>query len=232
MSLILFFGMQKCNSQKAAHKKALVIKIIPKTAFPYTENGKTGLVDSDGNIILPAQYDEVKDLKGDDWANSQIYLVTKKGKFGMVDYAGKIILSAEYSQIECRNDSCRISKDGKYGYTTTAGSNFIPLEYEGLRDISEGKIAALKNGKWGFLNTKNEWIISPKFPDSGQEIRDFSEGFAKICEKKENGKCGFINAKGELVIPQIYHEYTHDFHEGLASTEINGKLAFIDTPAK
>jgi hypothetical protein len=37
----------------------------------------------------------------------------------------------------------------------------FPLgEYEDLTGfISEGKLAAKKNGKWGYINTKGEWLF-------------------------------------------------------------------------
>lgn len=79
-------------------------------------------------------------------------------------------------------------------------------------------IPVCENGKWGYINSKGEWVIKPQFflNDSklgGESISFFSEGLARV--KSANGLFGFINAKGDFVIPPIYKQVT-SFHEGVA----------------
>lgn len=100
------------------------------------------------------------------------------------------------------------------GYGYTVGSSFN----EGLAVICTG---ALEEGaKYGYINTKNKIVISPKFENAG----DFSEGIAPVCIAD---KWGYINEKGEIVIPLIY-DYAQTFSEGIAAVNKNGKWGFID----
>ena len=48
----------------------------------------------------------------------------------------------------------------------------------------------VSNGKWGFINEKQQWVIQPKFEDA----KEFQNGKAAA---KLNGKWGFINKRGE-----------------------------------
>lgn len=79
-------------------------------------------------------------------------------------------------------------------------------------------IPVCENGKWGYINTKGEWIIQPQYilNDSkigGESISFFAEGLARV--KGANGLFGFINTKGDFVIQPIYKRVT-SFHEGVA----------------
>lgn len=90
------------------------------------------------------------------------------------------------------------------------------------------------NGLYGFINTKNEWVIEPKY----NKVHEFSEGFAAVgivseqykaeqdAVMKENpeeaeqmqydvDKWGYINLSGaEVIEPQYSH--VRDFKNGLA----------------
>ena len=46
------------------------------------------------------------------------------------------------------------------------------------------------NGKWGFVNERQQWVIEPRF----EEIKAFQTGRAAV---KQNGRWGFINRRGE-----------------------------------
>lgn len=63
--------------------------------------------------------------------------------------------------------------------------------YRNVRSFSEG-LAPVQttNGRWGFINERQQWIIEPRFEDA----REFQSGKAAV---RQNGKWGFINRKGE-----------------------------------
>lgn len=63
--------------------------------------------------------------------------------------------------------------------------------YRNIRSFSEG-LAPVQaaNGRWGFINEHQKWVIEPRFEDA----REFQTGKAAV---RQNGKWGFINRKGE-----------------------------------
>lgn len=62
--------------------------------------------------------------------------------------------------------------------------------YRNVRSFSEG-LAPVQatNGRWGFINEHQQWVIEPRFDDA----REFQTGKAAV---RQNGKWGFINRKG------------------------------------
>lgn len=87
--------------------------------------------------------------------------------------------------------------------------------------FKEGLALVKVDGKWGFIDTNGEYIISPQFDVAG----DFHEGLAAV---GLNRKIGYVNKKGELQIKPQFEE-ADDFHEGLAGVCLNGKWGFIDS---
>ena len=63
-------------------------------------------------------------------------------------------------------------------------------------DAQKYYAGASVNGKWGFIDTKGNWVIKPEF----DEVQNFSEGMS--CAKKGN-KWGFIALSGELSLIHI-----------------------------
>lgn len=64
-------------------------------------------------------------------------------------------------------------------------------KYQNVRSYSEGLAPVqVSNGKWGFINEQQQWVIQPKFEDA----KEFQNGKAAA---KLNGKWGFINKRGE-----------------------------------
>ena len=79
-----------------------------------------------------------------------------------------------------------------------------------------------KDGKWGFIDTKGNFVIEPKFDDAS----DFSDGCAQV---ELDGKWGFIDTKGNFVIEPKF-DYAVPFKYNLNSTKVNynGKWGAID----
>ena len=79
-----------------------------------------------------------------------------------------------------------------------------------------------KDGKWGFVDTKGNYLIEPKYDSIGY----FYDGFASV---KLNGKYGVINQEGKIVIDLKYDgvrvgkivETTLDFKKGFIDLEQN-----------
>lgn len=94
-------------------------------------------------------------------------------------------------------------------------------KYEKLGSFNEGLAPVLRNGKWGFINTKGEEVIPCQYPNPYEDFTasPFYEGMALV---QKDGKWGFINTKGEEVIPiSIEAESIGRFSEGMAFVYID-----------
>lgn len=117
-----------------------------------------------------------------------------------------------------------------YGFqhNTTGRDNnswaIAPL-YEGAsRYFSENLAAVQLNGKVGYIDTYNRFVITPRF-DANDDLLAFSEGLSAV---KVGGKYGFIDKAGTLIIEPQY-EWAENFNEKyVAAVKKDGKVGAID----
>ena len=113
------------------------------------KGNKWGLVNVNGNIILPFEYEEVVDSA---WLNttSPYAKVKKNGKWGMVNTSGKVLLPCSYKSIEWGEDGYINIQDystGKYGI----------YNLNSLKITTECKLTGIINGSsfrengWGAI---------------------------------------------------------------------------------
>ncbi|MES2554976.1 MAG: WG repeat-containing protein [Bacteroidota bacterium] len=135
-----------------------------------------------------------------------------------------IVMSLLFSIASCSTSAGNSSGSGAKAKNQTQGAFEWP-DNEGLYPI-------VKDGLYGYINTKGEVVIKPQFERAAQ----FSEGLAYF---EQGDKFGFINPKGEVAIPAIYEKrksgwWSFDlygesfFSEGLAVARVDGKLGYIN----
>ena len=180
-------------------------------AYIHDSNDKSGLIDTQGNILLDCVYDLIFD-NTDDWGIGYVKL---NGSWGFFNKEYKMLTKCIYDMFSEPHDglvTLSIANRSKYGVLdANDGSVVIPFEYYKLGAYSEGLFAAEIEGKdrnkAGYIDRNNQIII----PFIYAEADDFSEGLAAVhkYDKTVNSlfgpipsqKCGFINTKGEVVIP-------------------------------
>ncbi|MEO7310617.1 MAG: WG repeat-containing protein [Chitinophagaceae bacterium] len=86
-------------------------------------------------------------------------------------------------------------------------------KYDNVWDYSEGMIAVLKNGKYGFCDSTGKEVI----PFQYTEASEFKNGVAVI---KKEGKVGFIDKTGKELFPLRDYDYAGSFDDGLSSFRI------------
>ena len=124
------------------------------------------------------------------------FIVEKNGKYGVVSEKGTIILPLKYSEINSNKNGYTVTLNEKMGLFNSEGKEIIPISYRWIYTdkIDDNiPIAAKLDGKEGYINTKNEWVIPPTYRDAFA----FRQGVA-IVKKGRNYMC--INLKGEAVI--------------------------------
>ncbi len=178
--------------------------------------GKIGLVNSMGDIIIPCENDQVWNLQD----NGDIK-VLKNGKLGIYNTNGDILIPVIYDMIWGFEDGkARVMRDGKIGYVNRFGNEFIPCKYDQIWNFEDGKAKVLKNGKVGYVNLSGYEFIPAEY----QKIWDFEDGKARVLK---NGKMGLINIQGVEIIACQY-QHLGEFEEGVARVVKDGKIAYVD----
>jgi len=100
-----------------------------------------------------------------------------------------------------------------------------------LGGFSGGLATVKKDGKYGYINIKGNFVVNDengnRIEISGKfdEAYSFTEGLAKV---QKDGKYGYINTKGEQVIEFKFDE-AYSFTEDLAIVKKDGKYGYINT---
>ena len=183
-------------------------------------NDKYGYINKNRDEVVPCIYDDAWMFEG---GFGEVFIGEKRG---YVNKKGEVVLPLrEYDDLSNYKGFIKASFNKQYGLFDSNGKEIIPFKYEDLsHSVSEGLIAFKQNGKWGYLNEKNEIIIEPKY----EWTAGFNEGLAQV---ELYGKCGFIDRLGNIVIPLEY-DTVQPFSEGWAGAELNGKWGFIDKDNK
>ncbi len=180
-------------------------KIPRRDVFKVTDNeGKTGIVDSTGRILIPTRsaYFQVVQF-------NTLALLENRGQPGPEEYAfyrlsdGKRMSPKTYQHYITMSVSSKepilVWNDldpsaGKgYGLLSPAGEEQIPCVYESLAAYAPpGFMPAKKGGKWGIIDMKNELLL----PFEYEEILVGSMEPAADVYVTKNGKMGVLRVKG------------------------------------
>ncbi len=176
-------------------------KPLPK-GMVFKDNGKYGIRQVGGNIIVDAIYDDAGDFS--EVTEGILYFWVKKdGKYGAIyPYENKIVIPIKYDEIKKLNPVTALVKlNGKVGVVQVNAKEkpetIISPEYDEIGPVDNYCMWVRSGSKYGLVNTLGEIII----PVDYDEIFPFSlKGFLV---KKDN-KFGLINVRNEIVVPLVY----------------------------
>ncbi|WP_447767468.1 tetratricopeptide repeat protein [Sphingobacterium faecium] len=131
------------------------------TSFIFEEEGKFGLRDAKGVILVPARYDEI--FESD--VNYQIALVEKEGLFGYLQGDGKELVPPIYEEALDVFDFAleplgEVKVDGKWGILKVYSNTWlVPPDYDAIEKLAYGFIGVKAAGRFGVYNAENGLIL-------------------------------------------------------------------------
>lgn len=200
--------------------------------FELQRSDKYGIVDCNGNVILPTEYSEIQ-IKG-------IYIQAwKQEKYMFFDTSGKEVKDLKYTSVQkISNDNYYITtnEDGFYGIIDDKNTELISNKYNYIEYLF-GKyfIALNENGKLGLINVNNNIVIDFKY-DVLQRIDDTNIIEAKVLKENKvelysdkidsiySGKNSFVYKDGEYI--KVYEENATKYFD-INGKELKNKDVFI-----
>ncbi len=185
------------------------------------KDGKYGLIDYTGKIILSVEYDKIEALKG--IKNS--FIIQKDEQTGLCDNKGNVIISPEYDGVyeigkEYQNGYI-VKKDDKYGVIDFTGNSVLDVKYEEIKPItSSGNFVVKINGKLNVVNNKKEETVLNNISDVKQIN---GENLVFI----NNSKCGVMSISGDTKINAEYQDLEYAFNEYYIAKK-DGKFGVIN----
>ena len=174
-------------------------------ASKYTEDGeyKYGVVDEEGVVYIPVNYDEISLFKEGSNYRDNVYKCQRNGKLGLVNAQDITLLQCEYSSIKHSGEYMYLVKNGKNGYAELRGTDevksLIPCIYDKLESYSkDAPMRATYNGKEGMIDGNNKIIIPFEYSNIG---KFYNVGAYNMAWVEQDGKYGIYNIDGTVIQP-------------------------------
>jgi len=153
----------------------------------YTKESGITLFDTSGTTIM-------NHLESAEGLYDELIKVKRNGKCGFIDRKGNI-------QIDFQYEEDRIRPIDKFLKLNTDSLDALPkAKYRNVGLFSNGLAKIQIDGLWGFINTKNEVVIEPKF----KKALYFSDGLAGV--SIDGVLWGFIDTNGNFTIqPKFFN---------------------------
>jgi len=168
-------------------------------------DGKAGVIDKKGRLIVDIQFDLFKPF-----SNGFACVGNKNGStelWGIIDITGKFISELKYTNVTNFYDSyaCVCKKNAgnyKWAFINTKGEEVSDFIYLNKGVFSENlcciKISDRDSIKWSIIDNNFQIKKITEFNDE-YELGKFNNGVLKISHEISKGKCGFMNKDGELI---------------------------------
>lgn len=181
------------------------------TLYICEANGKYGVVDEWKRVIIPVEYDAIKQVVG----NSCYYYIQKDSLWGIIDQDGEFCLPPVLTSIKYNAKNWTYTLTEQNGETRTISSDRYNSDYK--REAANLAV----DYHWGngfFFGVDS---IPPKkvLVDDYYTTGKFTNGLMPVYDKNKK-KVGFLNTKGEWAIPQtisckeMYYMYEPAFSGG------------------
>lgn len=194
-------------------------------AIVFDERGHEGVIDLQGNIIIPIEHYQTKRVTND-------RIITPTGqKFILHTSEGKALTNKDYTFMNEPSDGLLAFRENdKIGFINLDGNEIIKAKYEWAYDFKCGRAAVIKNKKWGFISKEDKLVVDYQY----YQVRNFSGNVAPVSvgNNTNTDKWGLIDLDGNYILEPKY-DGIYDFKNGLAKVVLNGVgYGFIDEKGK
>ena len=189
--------------------------------FPvYKNNGKVGVIDKSGNMIIDPEYEEVyiPNQEKDVFICFQIenhYRILNKDKAELFqDVSNVEVIMINEDTMEMERGVLRYKTDEKYGLLSLDGEKLTNPIYDSIISMPNkpGDLLVEKDGKFGVLNSLGKEIIPVDYTNiRGDDYVSPKDGYKKtgyiLSNKTDEGVLyGYADYDGEIVIPAKYEK--------------------------
>lgn len=200
-----------------------------QNALKVQKDGKYGIIDINGNELLPCEYDDLYSLKNTD--NSII--IEKDGKKGLVDSTGKKVIDTTYKDILPLGDDYKlgyivVDEDNNYGVVDCNNQEVLKPQYEDIKSMTDdGKYIVKEKNNWELVN-KDGTVNEIKALENADDVAGIKLGNIII---KDNNKFGVINQDGDEIVSTDYDDIRFAFTDTFIVEE-NGKYGLANSENK
>ncbi len=181
----------------------------------------SGAVDEHGRLVVPMEFESLS------YWRAGYGLAKSGGKTGLVDNNGGLLGGRYFSEVDLREDGLlpRVQIEGQWKSMKPDGT-LVDDQLDGVVDLAcpSGLTSRHQSGKLQFLAADGSTVADILFDDLFYSPHDCN----KPISVRAGGKWGFITQQGRLLTSPLSFEDQHNFHDGFAIVEIDGRWGVID----
>ncbi|MBR9999569.1 MAG: WG repeat-containing protein [Cyclobacteriaceae bacterium] len=151
------------NGQVAFKIRDSDIQILNDSLASITLNGKQGVINYSGQLIIPALYDSIR------IGGTNLFLFQKKGpikSWKITDLSGTPLSDENYDKIHKIDDAFHaVMKNGFWGVVDLEGREVIPLIFDTIYDVSNQLFLVGFHGEKGVVDIGGNWKSLPRKGD-------------------------------------------------------------------
>jgi hypothetical protein len=213
-----------------------------------TLNGKKGMIDKTGKLLIPILFDDLIESYFDRY---QLYgvVVNQNDKLGIIDRTGKQLTSIRYDQISFDFDGhevckyAKVQQNDKWGCVDNkTGKELIAAKYDRIQfaalygesnfdttDIAQINYCLVNSGiKIDTLFSYEEYVKRNK--DDSWDIIEQSNTNESVVRYiiRGGGKWGLVDFSGKELTPIKYDKMRIYFKDGMLPVKLENKWGFIN----
>ncbi|HEY0652926.1 MAG TPA: WG repeat-containing protein [Chryseosolibacter sp.] len=165
----IFFALLVSFNLVSNPRQPLFNAAEPASFSLFEENGKVGLKNEQGQVVIPAQYESIG------WSNGEFSLIgnvtgyRSKGLWGLINTQNNKVTKAEYEDLSPGQGEIVVARKKlpgtvmvRSGCISLSGKQVIPFSYDGIRITSFRAIVYTRTGsqfKHGLIDLENRILI-------------------------------------------------------------------------
>lgn len=185
-----YYGVIDSNKAVVIENKYSYIEYAFDNYFIVSQNGKSGVINTNSNVAIPIEKNVVQNIKGTN------IIQTLDSKTNVSE-----IYNKKMEKISTQKDA-HIYIEDKYIEIISA-DNIEYFDFDGNKkeanQIFDNEVFAKEqNGKWGYVDKNGNTVLDFKY-DMATNINKY--GFGAI---KQNGKWGVVDSKAKIIKEPVY----------------------------
>ena len=201
-------------------RKYEIEKVESRNYFVLNNDNKMGVIDRSGNIIIDANYEDVKIPNPEKplfacYNGDVVEILNANNEKILTDFekVEPIRLESIASDLMYEKSVLKYLENGKYGLVSFDGKKITKPIYDEITGLpyKEGELLVKQNEKYGVINIKGNKLIKIEYDkievDGYYEESGYKYAGYIISNTTEEGyRYGYIDYKGKLVLEPEYNE--------------------------
>lgn len=253
------YGFKRADGTVIAPNKYMVVdRFQGNYCKVYLDYGKCGLINSNGDEIVPCIHEDVG------YPTEGLIFASKDEHYGYYDTLGNLVIPYRFLAASSFNEGLAtvgIQLDSfsvSYGFIDRNGNYVIQPQYEYAFPFYNGYAVVKNYDRYGMIDRNNREVLPVKyevvtsmfdsifFAGDENEVALFNNHFKPITKQVYTGiwgysdglvlvtrdnHLGYLNGRGEEVIPCQFDQ-ANPFFMGRAGVSKDGKWGIIDTTGR